>query len=185
MIYSDREYFMVSMFVWPLCTPTDRMFPMPFPTDLNLVGHIQEIYQPSTGRYRWRYDINTSSDEIVEIMTKILVPYFISIENPSDLADSLIRQFSKSENMNHLEKTGMACAAAGKYNEALCMLDRVVELAGPKLQFDYVLAGEKRYRTIAEFIREKRFDRVDKQLAEWKSCTIKKLKLGGLARRGM
>ncbi len=182
MIFSDREEFMVSMFVWPLSTPTDFLFPMPFPTDLNLAGHIQEIYQASTGRYRWRYDISTSAEEIVELVTKKLVPYFRSIENPSDLADSLLKQFCKSADITHLEKTGLACAAAGKYQEALNMLDRAVELAGPDLRFDYILAKEKRCRTIAELIREKRFDMIDQQLAEWKSYTIKKCKLGGLAK---
>jgi hypothetical protein len=76
----------------------------------------------------------------------------------------------------------MACAAAGKYDEAVRMFDRIQNDTNP-LKFDWVTTIENRCIKIAELIHAKKFDEIDRQLSEWKAITIRRLNLAGLIKR--
>jgi hypothetical protein len=177
------ESFEVHLFVWPLCAHADRLFVGDCPTDLDIIAHWHTINQQSTSRCYWDYNNPGSVDELVDLATNKLVPYFESIEDPRALADALFQQFHKGHGIYDIEKTAMACAAVGKYDEALIMFERLKEISNPNLRFDYTVAMEERCAKIAEFIGAKRFEEIDKQLADWKSKNIKTFGIAGSVKK--
>ncbi|CAN5443307.1 hypothetical protein BH11CYA1_BH11CYA1_10580 [soil metagenome] len=83
--------------------------------------------------------------------TNTFEPYFDSINDPPDLAEELFKTFSTSRDINELEATGLACAAGGKYEEALSIFDRVLEQTQPRqpeLRFDWITALEERCKKL-------------------------------------
>ncbi len=108
------------------------------------------------------------------------MPYFESINTPVGLADALFDQFRNSSDIYDLEKTGMACVAAGKYDDALIMFDQIMAQSQPNLRFDWTIAIEERCKKIAELIKEDRVEEIGKQLAEWRTYTINKCGLASL-----
>lgn len=178
-----NESFAVGLFVWPLCAHADRLFIGQCPIDLGIKAHFPDIYQQSTGTCYWDYNNSGSADELVDIATNKLVPYFKSIEDPRALADALFQQFHKGYGVYEIEKTAMACAAVGKYDEALIMFERLKETSNPALRYDWMVALQERCAKIAAFIKAERFEDIDKQLEEWKSKNIKTFGIAGLLKK--
>jgi hypothetical protein len=179
---SDK-YFEVRLLLSPLFKPADRFGPASIPKHLGILCDCSHIYQPSTGLSCWSYENPGSCQELVDLATNKLEPYFDSINDPPGLADDLLKTFCNSRNIHDLEATGLACAAAGKHEEALSMFDRVMEQSQPHLRFDWVKDLEERCTKIATFIKEKRTEELAKQLAEWQTYTVKESGIAALVKK--
>lgn len=171
--------FHFTIFDWPLVAYLEQLYLMTCPDNIGLKVSPSLIWRESTGRWSWEYDESTVG-EIVEMVNNNLVPYFNLIEDPYARADSYANQYKNAYSGYDCEKTAMACAAVGKYEIALVMLDRVAEKSQPTMQFDWLVAQENRCSTIANLIRTGQYDAIATQLAAWRKYTIKRLNLSGM-----
>lgn len=181
-----NENFEVGIVLWPLMKPTDR-FPFCYvPPQVNIQVAQPNILEMSTARLYWRYQNPNAIEELVDITVNKLTPFFESTKDPQNLAQALLSIYRKSTNEHCLEQTGLACAAAGQFDEALELLARAVEMCNKPSpgsstinKLDWVIELENRCNQISQLIRNEKFDDMRKQFEQWRAYTIKK---SGLSR---
>lgn len=181
--FPRNKKFEVSVLIWPLVKPVDRLPFCRIPPHLQLDSSHYRILEQLTGQPRWSYENPAAVDEIVDFTSKVLVPFFVSIREPQKLAEALLLQYSESTDLEDLEKTGMACSAVGKFEEALMLFERAVKICNqPSYDFttcelmpkqDKAIELEKRCILISELIREQKYSEIAELQTKWRSFTVK------------
>lgn len=179
----SKGTFEVRLLLWPLVAYSDRLHVSHAPEKLGIPNCYGNLYKPPASQMYWRYEPDCA-DVLVDFAYNKMEPYFDAIADQAALAAELFEQFHDSRQIYELEKTGMACAAAGHYENALKIFDRFHYAISDTRRYEYIVDMEQRCDTIASFVKENRIEELDAQLAKFKAHTLRKYGLAGVAKRG-
>ena len=191
--FPRNKKFEVSVLLWPLAKPANRFPFCRIPPHLQLHSSNYRILELLTEQPRWSYENPAAVAEIVDFTSKKLVPFFASIREPQKLAEAFLLQFSESTDLDDLEKTAMACAAAGKFEEAFMLFERAVKICN-KPSYDFttgelmpkhekLIEFEERCILVLALIREQKYSEITELQTKWRSYTVKSCGLLALDKR--